>query len=223
MASHRTTSARDRVRARARAAQQLDPGADPSLAPADDPPPRRPRRRGLWVSLAALPLLAAVALGVFSPPRATDPATTVGATPTASAIAPDEPDAPDAASTVTLGPGTAWRPATVDTPASVDTPAAPAGHRLVAQRPVDPAATALVQVGDRVDVVGLSGQVLTADVEVLQMRESARGTLMVLAVPQDQAAGVAASVAATETTVVLSRAPSPSAGAAAPPATGPAR
>ncbi len=102
-------------------------------------------------------------------------------------------------------------------------PAAPFGHRLVPVRVMDPAAVELLDVGDRMDVVGIDGQVITSAVSVLQIRDRAMPPVVVIAVPEQHSASVAAAVAATEVTVVLSPRTDPSAEDAAPAATGPAR
>lgn len=102
-------------------------------------------------------------------------------------------------------------------------PAAPFGHRLVPVRVMDLAAVELLDVGDRMDVVGIDGRVIASAVSVLQIRDRTSSPVVVTAVPEQDSASVAAAVAATEVTVVLSPRMHPSAEDAAPAATDQAR
>ncbi len=88
---------------------------------------------------------------------------------------------------------------------------------------MDPAAAELVREQDEVDVVGLDGTVIAAEAQVLQVRPGSSGTVLVVAVPDQDAARVAAAVVSVEATVVVNRQSSPSAGDAAPTATDPVR
>ncbi|MDI3329635.1 MAG: hypothetical protein QJR09_02725 [Micrococcus sp.] len=83
-------------------------------------------------------------------------------------------------------------------------PPAPSGHRPVALRIADPAALSLVATGDRVDIVGMDGNVLAEDLEVLRDRSSGAGSVLVLAVPDGAGAALAAAALSREVTVILS-------------------
>lgn len=214
-------AARARIRARLDTAEQ-DPAPD---RPDDGPSPPRRGHRLVWAGVAALPLAAAVLLGIFSPSTGPVPMPT---TESSRAVAE------------TADPAAAWRPGTAS-PSTVRSEAradpvatpgeepelgsvpAPPGHRAVAVRPVDPAAAELVHVQDAVDVVGLDGTVIVEATQVLQISERSAGRVLVVAVPEQDAARVAAAVVSVEATVVVSRRSSPSEEDAAPTATGPVR
>lgn len=83
-------------------------------------------------------------------------------------------------------------------------PVAPPGRRPVAVGIADPAALALVTVGDEVDVIGMDGRVLAEGLEVLQDRSSGTGSVLVLAVPDGASAPLAAAALSREVTVILS-------------------
>lgn len=227
-----TSSARRAARRRLRARLDSAPlGAPDPASPPDDGPPPRPRgRRMAWAAVAALPLVAAIALGLSPAPQS--PASSHGA-PSAARTA--EPSAAQSSSGAavpwTADPPAAWSPqapaepgsAASRTPGHPPVPAAPFGHRLVPVRVMDPAAVELLDVGDRMDVVGIDGRVIASAISVLQIRDRASSPVVVTAVPEQDSASVAAAVAATEVTVVLSPRMHPSAEDAAPAATGPAR
>ncbi|WP_143109374.1 hypothetical protein [Micrococcus terreus] len=227
-----TSSARRAARRRLRA--RLDAtrlGAqDPALPPDDGPSPPPRRRRMAWAGVAALPLIAAIALGLSPAPQS--PASSPSVPSALGAAGPSaSPSASGAAVPWTADPPAAWSPqaqaepgaAASGSPNRMPVPAAPFGHRLVPVRVMDPAAVELLDVGDRMDVVGIDGQVITSAVSVLQIRDRAMPPVVVIAVPEQDGASVAAAVAATEVTVVLSPRTDPSAEDAAPAATGPAR
>lgn len=82
-------------------------------------------------------------------------------------------------------------------------PEVPAGYRAVAVRFAGPDAVDLVAAGDRIDLVGTDGNVLEADVEVLQDRSSDLATVLVLAVAEERAAELAAAAVNQDLTLLL--------------------
>lgn len=236
MGPHRTASAphlhsptaRELRAARARIRARLDtvPRGSAPDDPDDGPSPSPPGWRMVWAALAALPLAAAILIGVLAPPPGPEP------TPAATSSATAETADPAAAWRAPAAPLTTSGPEALVAADGAAVPregsdqavaAAPAGHRAVAVRPVDPAAAELVREQDEVDVVGLDGTVIAAEAQVLQVRPGSSGTVLVVAVPDQDAARVAAAVVSVEATVVVNRQSSPSAGDAAPTATDPVR
>ncbi|MEO9247879.1 hypothetical protein ABDK96_09315 [Citricoccus nitrophenolicus] len=156
--------------------------------------------RTRWkVAVAALPLLFAVALFL---------ATVLGG-----GLERGVPDAAEAteiadidASTATAavaGPGGIPAPAPVPDTGAPAPPVPPAGHRAVAVRFSAPDAVDLVAAGDRIDVVGLDGDVLATDLEVLQDRSTGQAGVLVVAVPAEQAPELAAVAAAQDLTLLV--------------------
>jgi len=192
------------------------------------------RRRWRWI-LAAGPLALAVLLlaigfrpgGDGAPedpggaPVAADATLHAGSlrpAPTADGADPSVPGAGPPATeghpaTGTSVPGTIQRGTDQDllAPTAAPVPAPPPGTRPVAVGFADPAALSVVAAGERVDVVALDGTVLAENLEVLQDRSGAgEGPVLVLAVPDADAATVATTALSREVTAILSlAAPSP--------------
>ncbi len=66
-----------------------------------------------------------------------------------------------------------------------------------------PDAASLAGVGDEIDVVGLGGDVIAADVKVLQDRSTAQASVLVVSVPVEDAPAVAAFAAAQDVTLLV--------------------
>ncbi|MEV4901881.1 hypothetical protein AB0K08_11125 [Citricoccus sp. NPDC055426] len=187
----------------------------------------RGTRRGRWkLAVAALPLLFAVALFLVNVLGDTDGgaedghAAGEGATDRG-AVDTDRVDtgwvgsgwvdgglAGAAGATAEVAapagiPVPAPSPLPVPVPASAaGAPVPPDGHRAVAIRFAAPDAVDLVADGDRIDVVGLDGDVLAAGLEVLQDRSTAQARVLVVAVPAEQAPELAAAAAARDLTLL---------------------
>lgn len=86
-------------------------------------------------------------------------------------------------------------------------PEVPAGHRAVAVRFASPDAVDLVAAGDRIDIVGTDGSVLEANVAVLQDRSTDLATVLVLAVPEERAAELAAAAVNQDLTLLVTPEP----------------
>ncbi|NUL46873.1 hypothetical protein F7P69_16950 [Cellulosimicrobium funkei] len=173
----------------------------------------RGTRRTRWkLAVAALPLLFAVALflatvlgggldGSVADGRVSDESVpdAAGATEIA------DLDASTATADVAGPAGIPVPVPAPDTSASAPPvpPVPPAGHRAVAVRFSAPDAVDLVAAGDRIDVVGLDGDVLAADLEVLQDRSTGQAGVLVVAVPAEQAPELAAAAAAQDLTLLV--------------------
>lgn len=198
------------------------------------------RRRWRWI-LAAAPLALAVLLLVIGSrsggqgapedpgdaPVAAEATLHPGSLPPAPTPGGGDPHAPGARpptsggrpGTGTTVPGAIQRETVQDhlAPTAVPVPATPAGTRPVAVGLADPAALSVVAAGERVDVVALDGTVVAEDLEVLQDRSSAgEGPVLVLAVPDADAATVATTALSREVTAILSPATPPSTGTPSP-------
>lgn len=188
----------------------------PQLTEYDDGPAgsivgsSRGTRRGRWkLAVAALPLLFAVALLLVnllgSADRGVDDSGVDAEDAADEGLAIDAGDAADEGWAVVAG---APQNAGISVPAPVPTPAAsapvpPDGHRAVAIRFAAPDAVDLVAERDRIDVVGLDGEVLAAGLEVLQDRTTGQARVLVVAVPAEQAPELAAVAAARDLTLLL--------------------
>lgn len=240
-----------RMAARVRAARRQPSSGSPDTEDGSGGTgPPRGRTRLRWAVLATLPLVAAIVLGAggllrTEPSPTPDTAASSGSAPLAGLPGVPQVDAVTDGGPAALGSeavdsgngprhdapasglasveGAAAQESGAE-PATLRLPEAPAGFQVVAVDPVDPVAAALVQPGDRVDVLLLDGTVAAQGVEVLDCGGPVRGSTcagepLLFAVPQDQAREVAAVVAMTDVTVLLS----PSAEDAAPASTGPDR
>lgn len=181
----------------------------PQLTEYDDGPAgsivgsSRGTRRGRWkLAVAALPLLFAVALLLVNLLGSADRG--VDDSGVDAEDAADEGLADEGWAVVAGAPQNAG----ISVPAPVPTPAAsapvpPDGHRAVAIRFAAPDAVDLVAERDRIDVVGLDGEVLAAGLEVLQDRTTGQARVLVVAVPAEQAPELAAVAAARDLTLLL--------------------
>ncbi|WP_413543853.1 hypothetical protein [Citricoccus nitrophenolicus] len=159
------------------------------------------RRTRIRLAVASIPLvvaavLLALTLGGGSVPTV-DPAPAAMAEvqePAAESRTPGSENAEGPRGTTGHSPGPA---ASLDPP-----PDPPPGHRSVAVRLAAPDAGALVRAGHRVDVVGPDASVLAASLLVLQDRSSAQASVLVLAVPEEEAPRLAATGAGPGLTVV---------------------
>lgn len=82
-------------------------------------------------------------------------------------------------------------------------PEPPDGHRAVAIRFAAPDPVDLVDTGDRIDVVSLDGEVLAADLQVLQDRSTDQARVLVVSVPGERAPQLAAVAAARDLTLLV--------------------
>lgn len=169
----------------------------------------RGTRRGRWkLAIAALPLLFAAALflvNIFGVAGDRGEASDRGeggdgsADGTARATEISGSDASTATAAVAAPEGLSGPEPAPDTSA----PVPPAGYRAVAVRFAAPDAVDLVATGDRIDVVGLDGGVLAADLEVLQDRSTGQARILVLAVRGEHAPELAAVAAAQDLTLLV--------------------